>query len=251
MKPIVVPAKFRIIAHRGASAYAPENTLPAFALAREMGVGEVETDAQLSTDGEVMLCHDNTLARYGHGDLAVEALSVQELLALDMGAWFSPHLFAATPMMTLDQLLHEFKGEFVYHLELKGAAEELAAVVHACVTRRDLLSNVIYTSFSFIQLERMRAVAPDARLGWLVDGCDDEVLARARDLELFQLCPRADKITTELVARCKEVVAEVRAWGMQGGAVELRELIAEIAGCGCDGMTINWPDWAQHSRNFA
>ena len=56
--PIRVPEAFRVIAHRGSSAYAPENSLPAFRLAREMGVGEVELDVQLAIDGVVVLCHD-------------------------------------------------------------------------------------------------------------------------------------------------------------------------------------------------
>ena len=81
-----------------------------------------------------------------------------------------------------------------------------------------------------------------------MDDFDDELLARARDLGIFQLCPRADRITDELVAKGKEFVPEVRAWGMRGGAMELRALIAEVARCGCDGMTINWPDWAQREQ---
>ena len=61
--PIPCPQGFRIIAHRGASAYAPENTAAAFRLAHEIGVNEVETDAQLTTDGEVVLCHDTDPGR--------------------------------------------------------------------------------------------------------------------------------------------------------------------------------------------
>ena len=59
--PIRVPAAFRVIAHRGSSAYAPENTRPAFELARAMGIAEIETDVQLTTDGVVVLCHDTGL----------------------------------------------------------------------------------------------------------------------------------------------------------------------------------------------
>ena len=73
--PIRVPATFRVIAHRGSSAYVPENTRPAFELAREMGIAEVETDAQLTTDGVVVWCHDTGLERYGHGERRVEALA--------------------------------------------------------------------------------------------------------------------------------------------------------------------------------
>ena len=75
--PIWVPEAFRVIAHRGSSAYAPENTLPAFKLAREMGVGEVELDVQLAIDGVVVLCHDLVLTRYGHGDVVVEEMAQQ------------------------------------------------------------------------------------------------------------------------------------------------------------------------------
>ncbi|RIK34981.1 MAG: hypothetical protein DCC57_23815, partial [Chloroflexi bacterium] len=120
MLPIPVPAAFRIIAHRGASAYAPENTLPAFDLARAMGVTEVELDAQLTTDGQIALCHDGTLARYGHGPRAVETLAWPDLADLDMGAWFSPHLFGGTRMMTLPQLFDTYGAAFVYHVEIKG-----------------------------------------------------------------------------------------------------------------------------------
>jgi glycerophosphoryl diester phosphodiesterase len=90
--PIRVPEAFRVIAHRGSSAYAPENSLPAFRLAREMGVGEVELDVQLAIDSVVVLCHDLVLTRYGHGDVVVEEMASDELLALDMGSWFLPAL---------------------------------------------------------------------------------------------------------------------------------------------------------------
>jgi len=63
--PISVPENFRIIAHRGASAYAPENSAAAFKLAYEMGINEFEMDTQICNDGIVILCHDKTLDRYG------------------------------------------------------------------------------------------------------------------------------------------------------------------------------------------
>ena len=106
--PMRAPASFRIIAHRGSSAYAPENTRPAFELAKAMGVKEVELDAQLSADGVVVLCHDNTLVRYGHGDRFVEQMSADALLSLDMGSWFSPHQFAGVPMMTFGRVIGRF-----------------------------------------------------------------------------------------------------------------------------------------------
>ena len=241
--PIRVPATFRVIAHRGSSAYVPENTRPAFELAREMGIAEVETDAQLTTDDVVVLCHDIGLERYGHGERRVEELTSGELLALDMGSWYSPHRFSGTTMMTLDQLLADFSGDFTFHIELKGRAEGLAVAVHTAVARAGAIARSVFTSFSYEQLERMRAVCPEGRLGWLVPALDRAVYERAGDLELFQLCPRADAITPDDVAAARSVAAEVRVWGVSGTPQEVRALVRRVLACGGDGMTINWPDW--------
>jgi glycerophosphoryl diester phosphodiesterase len=243
--PIRVPKAFRVIAHRGSSAYAPENTLPAFRLARKMGVAEVELDVQLTTDGVVVLCHDLVLTRYGHGDVVVEEMASDELLALDMGSWFSPHLFAATPMLSLSQLLKMYGDDFIFHIELKGLAEELAAATCAVVETHRTHKQTIFTSFSYQQLERMRNVSPDSRLGWLVQTIDEEVLDRARGLELFQLCPRAGAVNIEEVARGRTAAPEIRVWGIAGTPQEVRAMVLQTVESGCDGMTINWPDWVK------
>jgi glycerophosphoryl diester phosphodiesterase len=244
MNPISVPPDFRLIAHRGASAYAPENTRPAFELARHMGVYEVDLDTQLSADGVVVICHDQTLERYGHGDRPVESLTAAELLSLDMGAWFSPHFFTGTPMMSLDQLLVEFTDTFVYHIELKGRAEKLPDAVYKTVVEQNLEDNVIFTSFSYEHLERMKHIAPDCKLAWLVDAFDQQTLERALPLDLFQLCPRAAQVNSETVTIGRTVATEIRAWSLAGPPQEVRQLIHHVIESGCDGMTPDWPDWA-------
>ncbi len=243
MLPISVPPNFRIIAHRGASAYAPENTWPAFELTRNMGVSEVELDTQLSTDGLVVLCHDLTLERYGHGERAVESLSAEDLLSLDMGGWFSPHFFAGTPMMSLDQLLTAFTDTFVYHIELKGRAEMLPEAVYTVVAEHHLLDNVIFTSFSYDHLLRMRTISETCRLAWLVNAFDPQTLDRARTLDLYQLCPRAEQVNESIVDTGRTVATKIRAWGLSGTPQEVRRLINQVIDSGCDGMTLNWPDW--------
>jgi glycerophosphoryl diester phosphodiesterase len=246
MLPIPTPPTFRIIAHRGASAYAPENTLPAFELAARMGVHEVELDAQLSTDGQVLLCHDLTLERYGHGSQPVESLTAAAFLSLDMGSWFSPFLFAKTPPLTLDALFTHFADRFVYHVEIKGKAPGLVEAVAALVASYKLAGQTVITSFDLNSLAQMKEVAPTLRRGWLTEQIDEHALQQARDLALFQLCPRAANMTASAVLLARQVPPEVRAWGLGGGHTQVRALIQRVLDAGADGMTIDWPDWVQH-----
>lgn len=251
MLPIPVPDSFRIIAHRGASAYAPENTAAAFQLAVAMGVTEIETDVQLTVDGVVVLCHDATLARYGHGEWVVESMSWPELAALDMGAWFSPHLYGSECMWTLRDLFEGFGEQLTYHIELKGRASGLAAATHQLMTAYGLGDRCIITSFAYDSLVAMRRQDASLRLGWLVQELNADVLDQARALHLFQLCPRADRVSKMTVTEARTVVTEVRAWGLLGETVrgqstEVVALIQQVLDAGCDGMTINWPDWVRH-----
>src|SRR5438552_1390463 len=78
------------IAHRGASARAPENTYASFAAALDLGVDAIELDCQLSADGELVVIHDETLDRTTSGLGPVGAKTYHELAALDAGAWWDP-----------------------------------------------------------------------------------------------------------------------------------------------------------------
>lgn len=241
--PIRVPADFRIIAHRGASAYAPENTAAAFRLAHEMGVQEVELDAQLSTDGEVVLCHDKELTRYGHRPAVVEEMAWTELSRLDMGSWFSPYLYGGERMLRLDDLFAAYGDRFIYHVELKGAAAGLAAAVHERMNRYGLREACIITSFAYEALTAMRKIDATIPMGWLVPRVDNEVLEQARELGFFQVCPQAAHITAPEVVQARSYVQQVRAWGVAGRRDEVIAHLQRILDAGCDGTTLDWPDW--------
>jgi glycerophosphoryl diester phosphodiesterase len=84
-------------------------------------------------------------------------------------------------------------------------------------------------------------------LGWLIDKVDPAILVKAKAIALFQLCPRADEVDIESVSRARDVVAEVRAWGLTGKSTEVVKLALKVKDAGCDGLTINWPDWLSRS----
>lgn len=247
--PVPVPERFRIIAHRGASAYAPENTRRSFQLALDMGAKEIETDMQLTLDGRVALCHDTTLERFGYGPELVEQKTADELTERDMGQWFSPFLYGGERMLLLDELFDTFGSQFTYHLELKGTSPDLPAAVAAVINAFGLRDNCVVTSFSYELLHRMRKADNEVRLGWLIQSLDQHSLQKAADLQLFQLCPNAETVTPLAVRRAKNVVAEVRAWGLGGQRREAVNKILKVIQAGCDGMTIDWPDWLSHSTD--
>ena len=77
-----------VIAHRGASGYAPENTMPAFEKALEMGAEGIELDVHLTKDGEIVVIHDHTIDRTSNGTGMVGQFTLEEIKQLDFGSWF-------------------------------------------------------------------------------------------------------------------------------------------------------------------
>jgi glycerophosphoryl diester phosphodiesterase len=80
--------KTLVFGHRGASAYAPMNTLPAFSLALAQGAAGVELDVRLTSDGEMMILHDATVDHTTNGTGSIGDLSFAQVRELDAGAWF-------------------------------------------------------------------------------------------------------------------------------------------------------------------
>ena len=261
-----------ILAHRGASGYAPENTLAAFDLGHRMGANGIETDVQLSRDGVMVLIHDERVDRTTDGSGRVADLTWEELSRLDAGGWFAPE-FAGQRIMQLAPFLDRYLGATVLPprgpeeaarsqaepaepgpteptaggssptlticLEAKApaAAGRMAALLHVrgLSRRRDLQ----LTSFDWGAAVELRAALPDLVVGYLTPRFGPAEIDKVADAGLAQICPRADLLTPELVARARERGLQVRAWG-----VSTRAHVQRAFECEIDGTTLNWPDWA-------
>ena len=105
-----------VIAHRGASGHAPENTLAAFRKSLAMGATFIETDLQLSRDARFVAIHDSTVERTTNGKGAVRDLTLADLRRLDAGAWFGSE-FVGERIPTLEEVL-DFakKHDVVFYL---------------------------------------------------------------------------------------------------------------------------------------
>jgi glycerophosphoryl diester phosphodiesterase len=133
------PWRERIVAHRGASREAPENTRSAFDAALRSGIYGMEFDVQLSADGVAVIYHDRTLSRVGGGRRRIADCSLRELRSLDFGAWFDPS-FAGEPLMTLDAVLRRYHRRSALFIEIKSRPRDRLSGRHLTLTKKVLAS---------------------------------------------------------------------------------------------------------------
>ncbi|MBA3353430.1 MAG: hypothetical protein H0U23_13610 [Blastocatellia bacterium] len=164
-----------IIAHRGASAVAPENTLAAFKKALDVGADGVEFDVRLSKDGVPVVIHDETLLRTAGINKRVAELTAEQLSRVDAGSWFnaayprhSKPAFASEVVSSLRTVLQLLKGiDGPIYIELKREIDEdstplVEAVCHEIANSR-LAEKVIVQSFHLAVVAQTRACLPGVR----------------------------------------------------------------------------------------
>lgn len=245
---MVLADPFRIIAHRGASGYAPENTMAAFQRAVELGATEVETDVTLTRDGQLLLFHDDTLERTTNGSGRPEDYTLAELLELDAGSWHDPQLswdrdYTGEKLITLGRLLDRFDHALTYHIELKKPMEGLPEAVVAAVQARGLASRTFLCSIADeAGLKRAKKIEPCLRIAWAPETmlrdqpCRAVERCAANGFSMITLNPRNQ--SRELVQFAHSLGLEARSSGISS-----RERMLAAVEIGCNGMTINWPDW--------
>lgn len=159
----------QIFAHRGAKLAAPENTLPAFAKALEMGADGIELDVHLSKDGQLAVLHDFTVDKTTSGRGPVRGFTAAELAHLDAGSHFDPS-FAGVGVPTLDQVLDLVGDRCRINVEIKNQDHHGGYEVEALVKliqQRNLYDQIIVSSFNPMTLIKMRWADPKVRLGLL------------------------------------------------------------------------------------
>ncbi len=147
-----------VVAHRGASSLAPENTMAAVRKALELNVDIIEIDVHRSYDGELVVIHDDTVNRTTSGKGRVKDFTLDELKKLDAGRWFKLS-FWGERIPTLREVLEETKDKTVLLIELKGERTEVRTV--ELVRELGMEDQVIIQSFDFQQVQKVKQKAPE------------------------------------------------------------------------------------------
>jgi len=229
----------RLIAHRGASGLAPENTLAAFQLALEQGATAVEFDVHQAADKELVVIHDEDLRRTAGRPEHIRDLSWQELCRFDVGSWFDGR-FAAERVPRLDEVLDLIGKKAEVHLEIKRGSRCYPGIegrVVGTLRRRRALKACVVSSFDHQALNAVRELEPRLRLGYLLGEtpwkeAEEEMKAlRAESLNLGRQQVSAVRVTSSHRRHLKVLVYTVN------DAAEARRL----KGMGVDGVFSNFP----------
>lgn len=231
-----------VVAHRGASGHAPENTLAAFRKAVDMGARFIETDLQISRDARIVAIHDTTLDRTTNGRGQVHMKTLEEIRALDAGAWFgsrAPVSYAGERVPTLDEILAFSKEHDVnFYLEIKsGAAWGVEHSVVAAVRNSQAFARVVILSFDSATLDSVYRLDETVMTGFLCEIPSSDLVERAVRLGARQLAPRGDLVTPALVKKAHEAGLQVVAW-----TINEPEQMRRLMDAGVDGIMTDYPD---------
>ncbi|MFC8144880.1 glycerophosphodiester phosphodiesterase [Streptomyces paradoxus] len=246
-----------VIAHRGASAYAPENTLAAVDRAAELGIRWVENDVQRTRDGELVVLHDDNLRRTtdaeevfpGRAPWKVKDFTAAEIARLDAGSWFAP-AYAGARVPTLEQFLHRLER---HHqkllLEIKnpelypGIERQTLKVLsnEGWLDRSHPAGRLIVQSFSADSVRTVHELKPGVKTG---------LLGTPRVSDLLDVAEFADQVNPSYSSLSPAFVSSVHAFdGPHGRPMEVfawtiddARTARRIAGYGVDGIITDKPD---------
>lgn len=230
-----------VVAHRGNSAVAPQNTLAAFEAAWRAGAGSIELDVQLTADGQVVVIHDDTVDATTDGTGPVGEKDLAAVRALDAGSWFGT-AYAGQRVPLLDEVIELLlvRPGIELLLEVKGSwTVEQVRLVTEPLRAAGLVDRVIGQSFWPDTVAALAEAAPELRRGLLVFMVDDGLLERCAQLGVMTCNPAGGLLVEDpgLVARLHAAGLQVMVW-----TLDEPEQWAAAVDLGVDGIITDRPD---------
>lgn len=224
-------ASFVNYAHRGASEYAPENTLLAFYTGIYMGANGIETDVQMTKDGVLVLFHDHTITRLTGTEGNLSDYTLEELRQFT---------FEKNSMTDKIVVFEDFLKQFAFRditfaieIKQKGIEAQIADMIR----KYQVEHKTIVTSFMPECIQAIKEYAPELRVGLLCKDVTEDTIHFLKQIGSEEICPHAAEVTPESVAKWHREGFNVRAWGVKN-----EELMRQVYDSMADGMTVNFPD---------
>lgn len=232
-----------VIAHRGASLITPENTIPAFERALEMGADAIELDVKQSRDGVLVVFHDQTLSRTTNGEGRLYDWDWEDLQRLDAGSYHD-QAFSSVGIPRLEDVFDRLGDSILYNLELteyQRWTTDLTEKTIKMVSRYGLQDNVLYSSFSPLELLRASRLVRKEAIALLMHERTPAIL---RGFERMVVpCstyhPYDGLVTIEMVRRFKRGGKRINVW-----TVDDEERMRTLLSWGVDGIITDLPDRA-------
>lgn len=230
-----------VLAHRGSSAQAPENTMAAFELALEVGAHGLELDVYLSKDEEIVVIHDPTLERTTNGSGPVEQHTLEELKRLDAGSWFSPE-FQGESIPTLRQVCELVKEQDLWlNIETKAALgfEGLNYRLVELLGEFNLKDKVIVSSFNHFALAHLKQIQAPFRTGILYTAALVDPWVYAQSIGAEALHPYYLTVIPQIAAGARQNGMLINPW-----TVNRLEDMQRLKDAGVDSIITDLPHLA-------
>jgi len=234
---LAAPQSVEIIAHRGAAAARPENTLPAVDKALEDRADWVEIDVQESADGEVVVTHDSDFMKQARVPLKVWEATQADLARIDVGSWFDP-AYSDVRVPTLRAVLETAKGRGRVLIELKyyGHDDRLEERVAQIVEETGMADDVMIMSLKRAGVAKMRSLRPDWPMGILAARAIGDMSA----LDAEFLAVNTGQVSGQLLRRAHAAGQQVYVW-----TVDDPRAMSRMISLGVDGVITNKPALAR------
>lgn len=219
-----------IVAHRGASHDAPENTLPAFELAWKQGADAIEGDFHLTSDGQIICIHDFDTKRVSGPKLVVKETSLERLRELDAGAWFDAR-FKGTLMPTFAEVAATVPEGRKFYIEVKCGPEIIPALLRGIMASGLDANQIVVISFNATVIRELKKQAPGFKASWLssfkksapLDPSADRVIETLREIKADGFSSKADsRLDAAYINSIRNAGFEYHCWTVDEPATAVR-----------------------------
>jgi len=223
-------------AHRGASAYAPENTMSSFKKAFQLGSNGIELDLQKTKDGKIVIFHDKEIDKKSNGTGKISDYTYNELLEFDFGSWFGKEFKNEKIVLFEDFMKSVSDKNLILAIELKeeGIEKDTLEIIDKYYNK----ANIFITSFLYNALSNVRKFDNNIKIGWLIgEDINKKNVSELIKISGNQICPPANLVSKEGIKLARENGLSVRLWGVSN-----EEIMERVYKFDIDGMTVNFPD---------